>query len=280
MVFRDPDRLLGTARAAAEAGARTLMEYWRSLKPSQVDEKAKNDLVTDADRASEAVILEVIRSAFPAHRYLAEESGRAEGGDEGQPMWIIDPLDGTTNFVHGLPHFAVSVAAAVGGRPVVGVVLDPIKNDVFTAVQGGGTRWNGAPCRVSQRQGLAGALLTTGFPFRARHLLEPYLAIFHDVFLGSKAIRRPGAAALDLAYVAAGIFDGFFEFQLSPWDIAAGALLVIEAGGVVSDMEGGDAYLATGDVVCGTPGVHGEMLEIVRRHHGAWQTDGAGSSIL
>ena len=280
MLFRDLDEMLGTARAAADAGARTLMEYWRSLKPSQVDEKAKNDLVTEADRASEAAILETIRAAYPNHRYLAEESGRAEGGDEGQPMWIIDPLDGTTNFVHGLPHFAVSVAVVVEGRPAAGVVLDPVKGDVFTTVAGEGTTWNGSPCRVSEREGLAGALLTTGFPFRARHLLEPYLAIFHDVFLGAKAIRRPGAAALDLAYVAAGIFDGFFEFQLSPWDIAAGALLVLEAGGVVSDMDGGDAYLATGDVVCGTPGVHRDILEIVRRHRAGWQTEGGESSIL
>jgi len=280
MVFRDLDRLLHTAEDAAHTGARTVMEYWRSLKPSQVDEKTKNDLVTEADRASEAAILDVIRSAFPDHGYLAEESGRAEGGGERLPLWIIDPLDGTTNFVHGLPHFAVSVAVTIDGVPMAGVVLDPVKGDLFTAVSGQGARWNGSLCRVSQRPGLAGALLTTGFPFRARHLLDPYLAIFRDVFLRSKAIRRPGAAALDLAYVAAGIFDGFFEFQLSPWDIAAGALLVLEAGGVVSDMTGSEAYLASGNVVCGAPGVHREILEVVGSHQSNWRTEVDDSSIL
>ena len=261
--FPEAAAWLGTAVEAATRGAEAAMRWWRRLEPSEIDEKAANDLVTSADRASEAAILEVIRSNHPEHAVLAEESGGA-GLDATVPLWIVDPLDGTTNFVHGVPHWAVSVAVAVGGEPVAGVILDPVKDDLFTAHTGGGARWNGRPCRVSGRPGLAGALLTTGFPFKAHDLIDRYLAIFREAFLRAKAIRRPGAAALDLAYVAAGLFDGFFEFRLSPWDIAAGAVIVREAGGVVTDLEGGGRFLATGDVLAAPAGVHRELLEVVR----------------
>ncbi len=270
MAFPEPAELLETALAAARAGADRLMAHWRSLDPSQVHEKARNDLVTAADRASEEAVTEVLRAAFPRCHILAEEGGASGSAVAGGPTWIVDPLDGTTNFVHGFPHFAVSVAAAAGDRLLAGVVLDPAKNDTFTAAEGSGATWNGRPCTVSSREGLAGAFLTTGFPFKAHRLLDPYLGIFHDLFLRAKAIRRPGAAALDLAYVAAGIFDGFFEFQLSPWDLAAGALLVREAGGIVTDMDGGAAFLETGDVIAGTAGVHAELLRTVTAHRADW----------
>jgi myo-inositol-1(or 4)-monophosphatase len=269
MLFQQPLEFLDAVEAVARAGAQALMPHWRNLEAGQVSEKARNDLVSAADHASEQAILAAIGSRFPGHSVLSEEAGWSRrSGDE--QTWIVDPLDGTANFVHGIPQFAISVAVAVSDRVEFGVILDPYKDDVFRAARGHGVWWNGQECRISQRPGLDGAMLATGFPFRARHLLEPYLAIFHDVFLACKAIRRPGAAALDLAYTACGIFDGFFEFRLSPWDIAAGSLMVEEAGGVVSDMDGGADFMPTGDVLCGPRGVHGDLLEIVQRHRSSW----------
>jgi myo-inositol-1(or 4)-monophosphatase len=270
VVFHDPDAFLGEIEEIAGLGAKRLMAYWRALEPDQINEKARNDLVSAADLASEEVILEAIRSRFPDHSILSEEAGQSTPTESG-PTWIIDPLDGTTNFVHGLPQFAVSIGVAVDGRTDFGVILDPSKDDVFSAARGRGAKWNGKPCRISDRGGLSGALLATGFPFKAHRLLDPYLAIFRDLFLRCKAIRRPGAAALDLAYTACGLFDGFFEFQLSAWDIAAGAVLVEEAGGIITDMDGGSDYLYSGNVICGTPGVHGDILEVVSAHREEWQ---------
>ncbi len=262
--FPETESWLATAIEAGNRGAEELMRRWRKLEPGDIDEKAANDLVTAADRASEEAILEVIRTLHPGHHILAEESG-GTGLDGPEPVWIVDPLDGTTNFVHGVPHWAISIAVAVSGVPVVGVVLDPLKDDLFTAAAGHGCFWNGKPCRVSSRDGLAGALMTTGFPFKAHELIDRYLAIFKAVFLRAKAIRRPGAAALDMAYVAAGIFDGFFEFRLSPWDIAAGTVLVREAGGIVTGLDGDQGFLEHGDVLAAAPGVHRELLDVVSR---------------
>jgi myo-inositol-1(or 4)-monophosphatase len=276
MSIPDPEAMLDGVEAVARAGADRLMGYWRRLEPSDVDEKARNDLVSAADHAAEEAILEQIGTRYPGHTVLSEEAGWSGTPDDG-PLWIVDPLDGTTNFVHGIPQFAVSVAVSVGGTVELGVILDPLRGDVFRAARGRGATWNGRPCTVSRRAGLAGALLATGFPFRAHALLDAYLAIFHDVFLAAKAIRRPGAAALDLAWTAAGLFDGFFEFRLSPWDVAAGSLLVREAGGVVTDMDGGDEPVRTGDVVCGGPGVHRELLELVARHRHRWHAADASS---
>jgi myo-inositol-1(or 4)-monophosphatase len=256
--------------AIARLGGEQLMAHWRSLEADQINEKARNDLVSAADLASEKTILEAVASRFPSHRVLAEESGFSSH-DASAPTWIVDPLDGTTNFIHGIPQFAVSVGVAVDGKVEFGVVLDPCKNDVFTAARGRGARWNGIPCRVSNRKELAGSLVATGFPFKAHRLLDPYLAIFKDVFLRCKAIRRPGAAALDLAYTACGLFDGFFEFQLSAWDVAAGSVLVEEAGGIITDMDGGSDYLSSGNVVCGPRGVHHDLLAEVAKHEQAWR---------
>jgi myo-inositol-1(or 4)-monophosphatase len=275
MLFQEPSAFLDEVEAVARAGCSQLMSYWRSLDEAEIDEKARNDLVSAADRASERAILAEIENRFPDHEVLSEEAGW--GGREGGAVtWLVDPLDGTTNFVHGFAQFAVSVAVAVEGRVEFGVIIDPVKQDTFRAARGLGTWWNGGRCRVGRRTGLEGALVATGFPFRAHQLLDPYLTIFRDVFLRCKAIRRPGAAALDLAYTACGIFDGFFEFQLSPWDIAAGSVMVEEAGGVVTDMDGGPEFLATGNVLCGASGVHAELLEVVQEHRDAWHDAGAG----
>ena len=270
MLFQDPEGFLAAITEIAATGGDRLMDYWRALDPEQVSEKARNDLVSAADLASEEAIMGAIRTRFPDHSILSEEAGRSAPTDSG-PTWIIDPLDGTTNFVHGIPQFAVSIGVAVEGRIDFGVIWDPCKRDVFSAARGRGARWNGKNCRVSARPGLNGALLATGFPFKAHRLLDPYLAIFRDVFLRCKAIRRPGAAALDLAYTACGLFDGFFEFQLSAWDVAAGSVIVEEAGGVITDMNGGPEYLETGNVVCGPPGVHRELLEVVVSHRASWE---------
>lgn len=271
IIPRDAESLLPVAVEAARRGGRQTLRYWRRLEVSQVTEKARNDLVTEADRASEAAILAYLDRADPGSSILAEESGWSGSKDGDARFWIIDPLDGTTNFVQGFPHFAVSVAVARGNRILAGAIYDPLKEDLFTASEGAGARWNGRSCSVGSRPGLEGAFLATGFPFRAHRLLDPYLAIFHDIFLQAKAIRRAGAAALDLAYTAAGIFDGFFEFQLAPWDIAAGALLVLEAGGTVTDMDGGGHFLESGNVICGPPGVHRELLQVVASHRRAWE---------
>ena len=270
MLFHEPEAFLAEVEAIAHLGAERLMEFWRSLDPSQINEKARNDLVSAADLASEKTILNAIQERFPEHRVLSEEAGWSSDSGSG-PTWIVDPLDGTTNFIHGIPQFAISIGVAVEERVEFGVILDPLKNDIFSAARGRGATWNGGSCTISQRPGLPGALLATGFPFKAHRLLDPYLSIFRDVFLRCKAIRRPGSAALDLAYTACGIFDGFFEFQLSAWDLAAGALLVEEAGGVITDMDGGENYLDSGNVVCGSPGVHRELLEVIEAHGDAWR---------
>jgi myo-inositol-1(or 4)-monophosphatase len=269
-VLFQAETFLAEVESIARLGGRQLLRHWRSLSADQVTEKSRNDLVTVADLASERIIVEAVRTKFPDHRVLSEEAGWSDRTGDG-PTWIVDPLDGTTNFVHGIPQFAVSIGVAFDGRVDYGVIFDPVKNDVFTAARGCGASWNGASCRVSGHGGLEGSLLATGFPFKAHRLLDPYLAIFRDVFLRCKAIRRPGAAALDLAYTAAGLFDGFFEFQLSAWDTAAGAILVEEAGGVITDMDGGADYLGSGNVVCGSPAVHAELLAVVQEHRDAWQ---------
>jgi myo-inositol-1(or 4)-monophosphatase len=267
--FHQSENFLDQVEAVARAGADAIMPFWRTLEPSEITEKSRNDLVTAADHAAERAILAEIERRFPDHAVLAEESGWTRREDD-RPTWIVDPLDGTTNFVHGIPQFAVSVGVAIAERVQYGVIFDPVKGDVFCAGRGMGATWNGKPCGVTSRPGLEGALVATGFPFKAHELLDPYLAIFREVFLRCKAIRRPGAAALDLAYTACGLFDGFFEFRLSPWDLAAGSLLMEEAGGSVSDMDGGADFLASGNMLCGAPGVHRELLEVVRGKSDLW----------
>lgn len=257
--------LLNTAVAAAEAGARVLTRYFRSAD-LEVESKGCNDFVTRADRESEAAVLGEIRRRHPEHRVLAEEGGGAGWGGEGEVEWLVDPLDGTTNFLHGLPVFCVSIACRRGGELLAAVVEDPQGGNRFTATRGGGALWNGRPMAVSHQNGLTGAFLATGYPFRALPSLTLYLEIFREVFVQAKAIRRCGSAALDLAYTAAGVYDGFFEFRLSPWDLGAGVLLLKEAGGVVTDLDGGDRLFESGNVVAGNAAVHRELLTVVGRH--------------
>jgi myo-inositol-1(or 4)-monophosphatase len=261
------DDLLATAVTAAHAGAAIISRYFRHAG-LEVRAKAENDFVTQADKESEAAVVEVIRRRFPDHRILAEEGGGA-GVGSGDYEWLIDPLDGTTNFVQGLPVYAVSIACRRGGELLAAAVEDPEGKNLFTATRGGGAFWNGRPMSAtpaSKRDGLKGAFLATGYPFRALSTLDLYLGIFRDVFHYAKAIRRCGSAALDLAYTAAGVYDGFFEFRLSPWDIGAGILLVREAGGVVTDLDGGEDFFAGGNIVAGGPAVHRDLLAAVRRH--------------
>jgi myo-inositol-1(or 4)-monophosphatase len=246
--------LLDTAVRAAKAGGDVLVPFWRNLPHGAVEEKQQNDYVTRADRESEAAILATIRGRYPDDAFLGEEGGALAGAD-GARTWIVDPLDGTSNYVSGFPFWCVSIAARDEAGLAAAVVWDPLHDELYAAARGEGAFRNGERIAVSARPSLAGAFMATGFPFRYRHRIDAYLALFRAVFLEARAIRRAGSAALDLAYVAAGVFDGFFEFHLSPWDIAAGALLIREAGGSVTDFDGGERFLERGNVVAGTSGV-------------------------
>lgn len=255
--------LLACAVTAAELGGEVVRRYFRRLASAQVDEKSANDWVTAADRDSEEAIFRFLARETPDIGFVGEERGESVPSGE---QWVVDPLDGTLNFVRGFPHFAVSVALVRSGRVDVGAIYDPMRDEMFAAQRHRGACRNGDTLRVSERDGLAGAFVTTGFPFRIHRHLDAFLGVFRDVFPLAGGLRRPGAAALDLAHVGAGIFDAFFEFGLSPWDIAAGALIVAEAGGVVSNLDGGADVLARGNIVAGAPAVHRELLRLIRGH--------------
>lgn len=256
--------LVGVAEAAARAGGEVLLANWRNLPSGSVAEKQTNDFVTSADRESEARVIETIRSRFPGDAFLGEEGGAA-GVAGARRTWIIDPLDGTSNFVSGFPFWCVSVAARQDGRVVAGVVWDPLRGELYAAERGAGAYRNGSRIRVSGRPTLEGAFVATGFPFRYRERIDLYLSLFREVFLLARAVRRAGSAALDLAMVAAGVFDGFFEFRLAPWDIAAGALLIEEAGGELTDFDGGERFWDRGNIVAGPPGVARGLRELSAR---------------
>jgi myo-inositol-1(or 4)-monophosphatase len=245
---------IGAARRAGDVIIRSLDRVGTLV----VSEKGRNDFVSEVDRAAEQAVIAAIHKAYPTHGILAEESGAHAGDDY---TWVIDPLDGTTNFLHGFPQFAVSVACRHRGRAEVAVVLDPTRGELFTAERGAGTILDGRRLRVSQRLGLEGALIGTGFPYREnKKWLKPYLAMLERVMDATAGVRRPGAAALDLAYVAAGRLDGFWEVGLSPWDTAAGNLLITEAGGRVGDFTGGE-YRDGGNLLVGTPRVFAALAE-------------------
>jgi len=228
-----------------------------------VSSKAHNDFVSEVDRQAEQTIIAVIHKAYPDHAILAEESGsRGDNPCE----WVIDPLDGTTNFLHGFPQFAVSIALRYKGVLDQAVVYDPVSQDLFTASRGGGAQLNGRRIRVSGRKGLDGALIGTGFPFRQHQHMDAYLETFRALFPHIADIRRAGSAALDLAWVAAGRLDGFWEIGLSEWDMAAGALLIQEAGGWTSDFSGEKGFLETGNIIAGSPKVFDGILETIRPH--------------
>lgn len=256
-----------SAVAAAQAGAGALEPFLAKERALSIEEKGAHDFVTAADHAAEDAVREEILRRHPDHQILGEEGDKVSLDNDG-PLWIVDPLDGTTNFIHGYPVFAVSVACAVEGRVVAGAILDPSRGDLYAAARGAGAMLNGHFLTASKRTSLDEALIATGFPFRRIERLESFLGTFREVLRRASGIRRPGSAALDLASVAAGRMDGFWEEGLGPWDIAAGGLMIEEAGGVISDFGGGARYLETGAVVAGSGGVHAELREIVFRHQG------------
>jgi myo-inositol-1(or 4)-monophosphatase len=253
--------MLNIATRAARSAGRILLRYYDQRDQIAVTAKSRNDFVSEVDRSAEAAIIHELRSKFPDHAILAEESGVHRGGDF---QWVIDPLDGTTNYLHGFPQFSVSIALKHRGRLEQAVVYDPLHEEMFTASRGQGALLNDRRLRVSSRPGLEGALIGTGFPFRDHGHLEVYLAMLKAMMQDTAGIRRPGSAALDFAYVAAGRLDGFWELALGQWDFAAGALLVTEAGGTVSDLAGGDRHLDTGNVVAGNLKVQRAMLARIR----------------
>ncbi len=246
-------------RAARRAGELIVRSLSR-LDSLKIDTKGRNDFVTDVDRKAEADIIATIRRSYPAHAVLGEESGRS---GESEYLWIVDPLDGTTNFLHGFPQFAVSIALEHKGRLECAVVYDPMRQELFTAARGDGSKVDGKRMRVSAQRPLEGALLGTGFPYRMDPAhVDPYLAMLKAVTAVAAGVRRPGCASLDLAYLAAGRTDGFWEFNLQPWDTAAGVLLIREAGGRVGTPDGGDYQLGP-NIVAGNPKVYAALLEIL-----------------
>jgi myo-inositol-1(or 4)-monophosphatase len=250
-------------RAARRAGG-LMIRHLNQLESLQVAEKSHNDFVTQVDRMAEAAIIEVIKDHYPEHAILAEESG-AEGQHEFE--WIIDPLDGTTNFMHGFPVFSVSIAVAQAGELQHAVVYDPLRQEIFSASRGQGAQLDGRRMRVSKRNSLQGALIATGFPYRTTEAnIDRYLKMLRAVMIETAGVRRPGSAALDLCYVAAGRVDGFWELGLSKWDIAAGALIIREAGGRISDFDGTDAFLESGNVVAGAPKVYSALSRLLAPH--------------
>jgi myo-inositol-1(or 4)-monophosphatase len=258
---------LNTAIKAARRASQIINRSALDLGLIKVTSKQHNDFVTEVDKAAEAAIIEVLKDAYPNFGVLAEESGLTPGrGDENDYQWIIDPLDGTTNFIHGFPQYAISIALARKGLVEQAVVFDPNRNELFTASKGEGAFLNERRLRVSRRIRLDESLIGTGFPYRVFDHIDAYLAIFTELAHKASGLRRPGAAALDLAYVAAGRLDGFWEFGLAPWDMAAGSLLIAEAGGLVSDLSGEADYLKTGNIVAGTPKIFNLLLKIIQSH--------------
>lgn len=263
--------MLNIAVKAARRAASVINRASLDLDLIQVTSKQHKDFVTEVDKAAEAIIIETLLTAYPDHAILAEESGRSgaeprPGETEPDFLWIIDPLDGTTNFIHGFPQYCVSIALAHKGQITQAVIYDPTRNDLFTATRGRGAFLNERRIRVSKRALMEEALLGTGFPYRDLATLDNYLRMFRLMTEQSAGLRRPGSAALDLAYVAAGRLDGFFEIGLAPWDIAAGSLMVTEAGGLIGDFQGNSEYLYQGDVLAGTPRIFGHMVQALGKY--------------
>lgn len=254
--------MVNIAVSAARAAGNIIVRNMDRLDRIKVVTKQNNDFVTKVDLAAEEAIITTLKQAYPDHGILAEESGtQSEGADF---QWIIDPLDGTTNFLHGFPQFAVSIALQHKGRLEAGVIYDPLSQELFTASRGNGALLNEKKIRVTNHKGLENALLGTGFPYYDQSYLDTYLETMKALMQETAGIRRPGSAALDLAWLAAGRIDGFWEFNLKAWDIAAGALIVREAGGIVSDFENKDGYLESGDIIAAAPKVYPDMMKIIQ----------------
>lgn len=255
--------MLNIAVRAARSAGNVISRAFEQTDKLEVEAKGTNDFVTNVDKAAEQAIIEIIQKSYPDHSIVSEECGVITGKDE-DFQWIIDPLDGTTNFVKGIPHFAVSIALKVKGKLDQAVVFDPIRGELFTASRGKGAQLNGFRIRTKQAKELSGGILATGFPFKKKQHLDNYMGMFKTLFMKTSDMRRAGSAALDLAYLAAGRVDGYFEMGLKPWDTAAGELLVIEAGGLVTDFIGGHNHSNSGNIVAGSPRLLKEVLTDIR----------------
>lgn len=255
--------MLNIAVRAARSAGEIILRSSDNIGHLRIDQKGKNDYASEVDRSAEREIINIIRAAYPDHAILAEESGQHEGNDF---VWVIDPLDGTTNFLHGFPQYAVSIALKYKGRLEVGVIYDPLRDELFTAKRGGGAMLNNRRLRVTQQLTLKGALLGTGFPFKTDLHLKAYVDMFSSLTMECAGIRRAGSAALDLAYVAAGRLDGYWEIGVMEWDMAAGVLLIKEAGGVVTDFSFNDGYMQSGNLITGSPRMHQLMYQLILPH--------------
>lgn len=256
--------ILNVATKAAREAGKIINRASQDVGSLKIQSKDYNDFVSEVDRAAEQAIISILSDAYPDHGFLGEESGKTN--ETAENLWIIDPLDGTTNFLHNFPQYCVSIALQQKGVLTQALVYDPVHNDLFTATRGSGAFLNDKRIRVSNRSKLQDSLIATGFPFRDFSYLDTYMDILKDMIKKTTGLRRPGSAALDLAYVAAGWTDGFFEINLSPWDIAAGGLIVQEAGGIVGDFEGNEGWLNTGNIIAANPKVFAQMLQVVAPH--------------
>jgi len=259
------DPMLTMAVRAARAAGDLIVRYVDRVDTLTISPKGRNDFVSEVDRKAEQEIVGILSKAYPDHAFLGEEGGR-HGLPKGEFTWVIDPLDGTTNFLHGFPQFAVSIGLLYRGRIECGVVYDPMRGELFTATRGGGAMLDNRRLRVTKQTTFHGALLGTGFPFKDQRHNDAYFGMFREFMKDTAGIRRAGSAALDLAWVACGRMDGFWELGLMPWDIAAGVLLIQEAGGIVTDLEGGNRYLETGHVLTANPKLHVLMKEAIAPH--------------
>lgn len=264
-------RAVELARQAAHVGAEVLLTHWGRLGKKDADLKARHDWVSRADRESEQAIISFLREQSGGEdAFIGEESGslaeQQRKAEESRRTWIIDPLDGTSNYLQHFPFWSVSIGAREKGVMVAGAIYEPLRDQMFTAERGSGAFLNDQRMRVSEQKEIEGSFLATGFPFRAQDHVETYCAIFQDVIRLCKGVRRAGSAALDLAYTAAGVFDGFFELHLAPWDVAAGSLMVEEAGGLITDFSGGDRYWERGNIVGAGAAVHRGLMELIARH--------------
>jgi myo-inositol-1(or 4)-monophosphatase len=266
--IRDMHPMLTTAVKAARRAGNIISRGARDLDLLTVTAKGPKDFVSEVDRAAEAAIVETLLAAYPDHGIFAEEGTGRDKNPNAEYVWMIDPLDGTTNFLHGFPQYCVSIALAHRNVVTQAVIYDPIRNDLFTATRGRGAFLNDRRIRVSRRAHLRDSLIGTGFPFRDGNYLDTYLAMMKTMVVQSAGLRRPGAAALDLAYVAAGFYDGFWEIGLNPWDVAAGSLLVLEAGGLIGDLSGEGDYLHGGQVIAATPKVFAQMVQALAPYRG------------
>ena len=272
--------MLNIAVKAARAAGAIINRAALDLEVIKVGSKGPNDFVSEVDRKAEEVIIQTLLEAYPGHGILAEESGREHGARHSDYVWIIDPLDGTTNFLHGFPVYAVSIGLAFRGQVQQAVVYDPTRNDLFFASKGRGAFLNDRRLRVSKRTRISDALIGTGFPFRKGDNFKRYVKMFEEVMQSCAGLRRPGAAALDLCYVAAGFYDGFFETGLNPWDVAAGSLMITEAGGLIGNFTGESDYLYQREVVAGNPKVYGQLVQILSPYTRVIANDPAADGVV